>query len=114
MVVVWINRALATVVTPLEYTIRVRLLAVVSSRVEAVLVRLHEVKFRAHWILSTMVAVSIAVTEWVMSVVYCGHENRLEMSDAATAHVAQVNVVFKNTSEHVGLVETRGIICAGL
>lgn len=112
VIVVGIDRALATVVASREDTIGIRLFAAMSSCVEAILVSLHEVKLWAQGILSTMVSVSVAIAEDVMSVVDSGHENRFKVGNTAAAHTAQVNVVLKNTTQHVRLVEARGIICA--
>lgn len=112
VIVVGIDRALATVVASREDTIGIRLFAVMSSCVEAILISLHEVKLWAQGILSTMVSVSVAIAEDVMSVVDSGHENRFKVGNTAAAHTAQVNVVLKYTTQHVRLVEARGIICA--
>lgn len=112
MIVVGVDRALTTVVAPLEDTTGIRLFTVMSSCVEAILVSLHEVKLWAQWILSTMVSVSVAIAEYVMSVVDGRHENGFKVGNTTAAHIAQVNVILDNTAQQVRLVETRGIICA--
>jgi len=68
------------------------------------LVGLHEVKFWAQRA-TLMVTIGVTIAEWVTSIVNCGHENRVEVRNAATAYIAQVNIVLDDSTEKVWLVE---------
>ena len=68
------------------------------------LVGLHEVEFWAKWAI-LVVAVGVAIAEWVTSVVNGGHEHRVEVRNATAAHIAQVNIVFDDATEKVWSVE---------
>jgi len=104
MIVLGINRALAAVIASRVASIGVRILASVSSRVPSMLVSLHEVEFWAQWSI-LMVTISVTVAEWVTGIVDSGHENRVEVRNAAAAHIAQVHIILDDATKKVWLVE---------
>jgi len=68
------------------------------------LVGLHEVKFWAQRA-TLMVSISVTIAERVTRIVNCGHEYRVEVRNAATAYIAQVNIVLDDSTEKIWLVE---------
>jgi hypothetical protein len=68
------------------------------------LVGLLEIKFWAQRAI-LMVTIGVTVAERVTSIVDCGHENRVEVRNAAAAYIAQVNIVLNDSTEKVWLVE---------
>ena len=70
----------------------------VSSRVEGILIGLHEIEL---WAPVSSNLVCITILERILIVLHAGHQHSVKGGDTATADFTQVNIVFDGATEHV-------------